>query len=265
MSYITPLFTHASGQPSEPAHFFEQMNLPVPHAGESYRRPVNPGDRHLVFLNDFGLVIRITANDLVMNQSHPHFLKPLFTRQGEKYRIDIDPGIDCTATRAETKKIYAYLGRTYGIQVDDERPDNVGFIPDGTRRYPVLIDLDPRYTRICPDSAAVERLSASARLAATLLKWRKPAAAFDPDHQEKFYKPLLDLAADMWPAHRNNADPAKIAQFFSACAAFKQRQNLLSIWTDEANNYNYTTWVARAYAMRLEKHAGPAQTPINAP
>ncbi len=240
--------------------FFRQLALPVPDEDEHYSAT---GFRKLVFLSDYGIVIRMTPANSIMQVSNPHFLEPIFTRSAGGYQFAIDPGIDCTATWKEARAIYKYLNKKYGIHVSDGKPQNLGFVPDGTRRHPVLIDLDPTFTSIDRtqtiqvNAEAAARLNGTVRLLSSILKLKPSIPEMPADYQDGFYKPLKEAAAAMWPSNSNVANPEKTREFFSLCTAFKEAGKLLSTWTRENNNYHGTTQVAHAYAERLRQQNGP--------
>lgn len=129
-------------------NFFGGMGLPMPEKGEYYE---GVGEKFLVFLNDYGLAIRLTPAYRVVREENPHFLKSLFNRKAGKYEIDIDPGLQCPVPEDQVKPIYIMLRQKYGIYVDDPKKQNLAFLPKTT--FPIVIDLDAHHTKICPEAA----------------------------------------------------------------------------------------------------------------
>jgi len=230
--------------------FFDGMGLPVPDDGEYY---CGTGSRYLVFLSDYGVVIRMTPNSSLMEFDNPHFLKSLFTRKAGNHQIDIDPGIECPASDQETNEIYKMLWTKFSIMVGDGRPHNLGFLPDSKLRYPVMIDLDPEWTKrlVRLDEAAVSRLTKAVQTAKRLfLRTEDINMQEDINPQDEFFAPLKEIIDESWPANQNAPVLDGSQRILQACKDFKSAGKLVSPW--KTDSYLGTTGTANKYQQRLE-------------
>lgn len=234
--------------------FFDKLGLPVPEYGECYE---GTSSRKLVFLNPFGLVIRITPENKLLGFDNAHFLKPLFARHAHGYQFAIDPGIDCPLSDFETVYIYHHLETKHGIRVSDGKPENLGYLPGFDGYYPLMIDLDQM---VKLDENAGSSLAAVVHQVQQALniyedkhghKCNSQVTCWEngPDPQDIVYGPLKKIMNKAWPADAKTPDPEMVKEFFKACRDYKSSGRLLSRWTEF--DYNGTSDIANAYEKRL--------------
>lgn len=237
--------------------FFSAMRLPIPAPGEFYSAT---SGRKLVFLTDYGLVLRFTPKRSVMHAENPHFIKSLFNMKAGNYEIDIDPGYECPVTQNEADRIYDMLEKNYGITVSDGKPHNLCRVP-GTR-FPIVIDLDPNLTRLDPgfahiDMAAAGKLSKGISYVKMLLGLKEKNAGGNlqekilaPDNpQVEIYAPLREAIGKAWSSRWCAPDPEGIKNFLRLAKEFRQSGKLVAPWT--TNNYWNTTATSIKYGERL--------------
>lgn len=213
---------------------FDGLGLPLPGAKETYGSTYG----YLVFLTDFGTVLRFTGKQDAVGFNNPHFIKPLFTRDAGDMIFSIDPGLRCPVTMEESKKIYRTLREQYGLIVGDEKPHNLAFIP-GTD-FPVVIDLDNTFVSF-----------SWAALRADVQEVKNMIARQSPTPQDTLYAPLRQAINAAWPEENPTPDSTGIKKFFDLCREFKNAGKLLSIWDNPSNNYRNTTTCAAAYKEKL--------------
>jgi hypothetical protein len=153
------------------SEFFNAMQLPEPSEGE-YSETHDKG--YLVFLNDPGVVIRITRANLTL-WNHPRVLQPLGSVPAGKLRIDINPGIHCPATEKQRNEAMDDLGKD-NLQLFDPALYNCGTLPAVEKliKAGYAVALDP---------VAVDDISRTATWARKLLgsKFSRAATpAYDP-------------------------------------------------------------------------------------
>ena len=238
--------------------FLNALDLRVPKEKESYTGTCH---RNLVFLNDCGLVIRITPEDQLLGFDNPHFLKPLFTRHAQGLQFAIDPGIDCPVELDAMQKIYKYLELNHGISVAQGIKHNLGYLPDGGS-FPVMIDLD---RSIYKRNDILNRLSAAAREARKAIgkepeilqqaRQAREAIGMDPitlqngeNPQDRLYGALRDKMARAWPEDMTMPDKLSIQDFFETCRKYKAEGKLLTRW--KSANYFGTSCAAENYHAR---------------
>lgn len=238
---------------NEIQNFFNGMGWPMPEKGEYYE---GTGDRYLAFLTEYGVIVRLTPEQSVIEEENPHFILPLFNRQAGAYRINIDPGYDCPVTSEEMRTIYRMLSKKFGVRVHDAKRHNLCFVPHTEPRYPVVIDLDPEYTLVRFEETPAKTSGWSAERAICLLNADN---AVNP--QIEIYAPLRRIIDEAWPPDCDRPDPEGIAAFKSLCKAFKAEGKLVAPWGDRRNSYSgpyggslrscSTTQAAEMYARKL--------------
>jgi hypothetical protein len=221
-------------------HFFEGMDLPVPQKDEFYSATAS---RYLVFLNEYGIVLRFTPSKAVISFDNPHFIMPLFSHKVGNYQVDIDPGYHCPVTEEQKKKIYKMLGKRYGIIVEDGKAHNLCIVPQTDPPFPVMIDLDPYYV-----SQGKRPLFSLFNAMAGFIDIKSEETA---NPQIENYALLRDIMAQACPANGNEPDPKGIWDFKQTCKAFKEAGKLVTPWEDPQRSYHSTDRIALNYARRL--------------
>lgn len=217
--------------------FFDGMELPVPQNDEYYYDFYS--EKNLTFVTDHGFVIRATHKSYLLEEESPHFILPLFNRAAGDYVINIDPGYDRVETKKEASLIYLLLQEKYGLVDTDGKPENLCFVP-GTK-YPVIIDLDPKYVKI--DEGDISSLTRDVEDVKLYLHEENP--------QIEIYAPLRGIINAAWPAECSAPDPEGIKKFKTMCKDFKGAGKLVTPWVNEENDYHGTTDAAYNYAQRL--------------
>ena len=242
MHHLTDIITDKQSA-DEIETFFGGLGLPVPERGEFYEGH----DKYLTFLTDYGILIRITPAHAVVREQNPHFMRSLFNRKAGKFEIDIDPGLQLLTNdsigRGDVEKIRIYLKKKYGLK-HDWRYENLAFIP-GTE-YPILIDLDAKYTKISPLSLL--HLSHSAKEIAEYLRTGAPISHDEPDLQN-CYDPLRIILNNGWSEYHISPANGVPEEFFRACLGFKKAGKLRSDW--ETHDYFTTKETALRYAEKI--------------
>ena len=251
----------ASGLPDyqsrEVLNFFKNLDLPLPRKDEWFQ---GSSDRRLVFLNDEGLVLRITPEHEILTFDHQHFLKPLFQRRAAGLHFAIDPGIDCPVPESDASKIYRYLREEHRINVADSKAENLGYLPGYGRKHPLMIDLD---WMISIGDEENEFLARSVILARKLMghKVAQPEQTTSetevstPDPQDIVYGDVRKMISNAWKEGIKTSDPEGIKAFFETCRDYKQEGRLLTRW--QSNDYFGTAAKAALYAQSRAEDSGP--------
>lgn len=203
------------------ARRFEDFQLPLPKAGEF----AHGLEGWLVFLNDFGVVIRIEKDtrpglgsfgfDHINDD--PDILQPLCSWPAEKLVIEICPGIELPQPEDEVLLRRNLYSR--GIFFWDLDSYNVGRIPIHTEEFPdgraVVLDRNGVNRQLAP------ALSVRGWCAYVALKHKGELDM--PDIQPEFYGPLRQAFA-------NAAEPEKMVQAWALCKKSRQSGVLSSSW-----------------------------------
>src|ERR1035437_561051 len=110
--------------------FFNAMALPVPHEKEYHE---TYGDGFVVFLDDYGLLIRLTNDTKYPLMEHARILQPLMTRKAGELRISLSPGVHLT----DDEKAASRLSNTL-------KKDNINFWDNGAKNIGRLPSLSPK-------------------------------------------------------------------------------------------------------------------------
>lgn len=229
--------THAPYVPLKSV--FEKLQLPIPSMEETY----NTTYGHLIFLSDFGSVLRFTHKKAVIGFNNPHFIQPLFTCDAGSMILSIDPGLDCPVTQDQADEIRQNIEKKYGLTIYDAHNNNFALVPQTD--FPVVIDLDPAYFA----QSGFSQLSQAVQKIKNILS----GSLQPPTPQETLYKPLRQTIAAAWPRKEKNPDPAGIQKFFDLCREFKKAGKLMAPWENEEKDYHGTTNAAAAYTRKLHK------------
>ena len=209
--------------------FFNAMQLPEPSEGE-YSETHDKG--YLVFLNDPGVVIRITRANLTL-WDHPRVLQPLGSVPAGKLRIDINPGIHCPATEEQRNEAMDDLTKD-NLQLFDPALYNCGTLPAVTNliKAGYAVALDP---------VAVDDISRTATWARKLLGSKfSQAAAPKYDPQAILYGHLRETFKAAWKNGGAQPDATGIKVFWQECREMKAAKKLVASWlTQDMASRNY--------------------------
>ena len=234
--------------------FFDELGLPLPDAGQFY--VANDKERKLVFLSDYGLVLRLMPQSHALDFANPHFLKPLFTRHSQGVELGIDPGVNCALSHDQGRRILSHLVEAFpSVHFGDDNYTNMALLPCSDPAFPVAIDLDAHLIRL--KSGARSSASQQAELfgyAADSLDpysrtgLQKRSLKGDVNPQDLVYGDLQQMAQD---AFGGAVISGKLKRgFFKACAAAHKDGRLLSPW--ESRNYAGSGACAASYQKRPE-------------
>ncbi len=229
----------------ETAKFFENLGLPIPQKEEFYLNVRNT-DRRLVFLSDYGIVIRFTPAKSFLDIESIHRLYPLFTRLAGNYRIDIEPGIKCPVSQREASQIYHMLLRDHGILITDDTVHNFGFLPLDGIRFPILIDID-EYVITGQSRPDIQDHSLG-----DIIQFREHLSS-DRNIQKELYGPLQDILNAAWPSNQEKPRFSGIREFFKMARLYRNKGALLASWENPENSYRRTHECAAAYKDRLQQ------------
>jgi|GEM_PF-1613100 len=203
--------------------FFEALGLPEPEKGE-YRTARSNG--YILFLDDFGIIIRISDDKKTPRYVHNLILQPLASRTIDGFRIDIMPGLKTPVTSKEVYALEDELSED-NLQFWDSHPYNCGYMPSGTV--------------VCFDEDAVKALPG---FTAQVIK-----------EQNKVFAPLKKAFTRAWPAGEN-VDSYEMARFWQMCRTMKDKNILTSGWQDEEAHKVVTEFMdsdgSRHYAARFK-------------
>jgi hypothetical protein len=190
---------------------FQKMGLPLPEKEEEF---LKGSVGALVFLNDYGVVIRMELSGGKRVNDSGWIVQPLATIDAGELLIEICPG----CVQAQSAKNNAYLSHKLerqGLKFWDCKISNIGHIPVSSVRFPEGIP-------VVIDRLGVNKLTESAaaiRAALNDLPSREAAEA-----QEKLYAPLRAAFAAAWP------EPGKMKDFWSLCQSYLREGKLVAGW-----------------------------------
>ncbi|MFH1157676.1 MAG: hypothetical protein V1721_02145 [Pseudomonadota bacterium] len=217
---------------------FQKMGLPAP---ESMKGVVTGSEGALVFLNRYGVVIRIerkvaksTPVDIspVRIDDSAWILKPLASIDSGEVIIEICPGVH--PEKDEKKETYlAERLDEQGIYFWDCGIRNIGLVPiEKTARFP-----EGRIPLVI-DRGAVERLSediAPVRRSLEVRQEMREEAREAEEAQEELYAPLRDAFDAAWPDKSGLPDALKMKQFWKLCERYVEEGKLVAGWNEERN------------------------------
>lgn len=225
---------------------FQKMGLPEP---ESTYEVLKATEGFLVFLNKYGIVIRIEYKDAKNSPSEEildrvnnseWILKPIASIDVGKAIIEICPGCHISKNVEYVHQLKETLAKQR-IIFWDAGPRNIGLMPIKTTQFPEGVP-------VVIDRLAVAKLSNSAGLA------RKVLDKEIVKMQRKLYGPLQRSFKDTWP------DPEKMKQFWSLCEQYVAEEKLIAGWNAAAADDPYSKptrayMCAKNYGERLKHPA----------
>ena len=204
--------------------FFDVLGIPLPGGYEEY---IDSLEGSLVFLDRYGLVLRIEArdsslcrefgNDWQRVNDHPLVLRPIGSVYSPKAVIEICPAVHVGTDIETSKKLGENLKRD-GISYFDQYPQNSGYIaqPDG-RMVAVVVDR-LSCTYLNDERPGYHELAA---------RHGDPQALFDP----------LRAAFDHAMNQKNLKSMRRSLGFFlSECEHFQRKGHLVCSWHGSAEN-----------------------------
>jgi hypothetical protein len=195
------------------------MGLPVPESSDEFMEGTEGG---LVFLNKYGLVMRIEAiipgncfcTPERVNDSG-WVLQPLASLEAGLAMVELCPGTHLERHYSNSERLRDQLRRER-IDFWDDGTRNCGVLPVKTLRFPEGVT-------VVIDRLAVKRLSQSTAPIAQAFKEEAQEAAAA---QEKLYAPLREALKAALP------DARKMKQFWELCESYVRDGKLVSGWNE---------------------------------
>ncbi|MFH1157675.1 MAG: hypothetical protein V1721_02140 [Pseudomonadota bacterium] len=210
---------------------FKKLNLPAPQRDREFL----PGlDGALVFLNPYGVVVRIETADskskFFSRIDSPFIIQPLASIKAVKATIEICPG--CFLIKKNDEAINTYLReqlRRRKINFWDDETKNIGTLPEipefPGRKFHLVIDRNA-----VKDLA--EKISGVRRLLGLLNRQKKPKEDQEAEEvHKKLYGPFQKAFNNAWPDRSGSPDAEKMKKFWELCAR-KQGKTLIAGWND---------------------------------
>jgi len=218
---------------------FQQLGLPVPQRDNEF---MHGSEGRIIFLNDYGLVIRIEENNSRINDS-PWVLQPIASIKAGAATIEICPGVHFEPDEKD-KDALSKLALQDGLKFWDAGAKNMGRLPVKTPHFPegvpVVIDR-PSVFRLPEGGQEITEAAPEDKA-----KYNEAVLA------QKRYEPLQNLFKKCWP------DTQKMKKFWQECESFQQQGKLVAGWNESADSkinegktYDAAA-VAHHYADRLK-------------
>ena len=198
---------------------FQKMGLPPPQKKEEFLDGTEGG---LVFLNKYGLVLRIEKTDTHADgysvdriDNSAWIVKPLATINAGAATIEIIPG-----THLEKEE------KTNKYMIDNLRKENISFFDSGIRnlgRLPIKTPSFPEGVPVVIDRLAVRKLSDSIKPVQQALTQEVLEAV---QAQETLYGPLKKAFENA------GMEPQKMQQFFKLCEQNVKEGKLVAGWNE---------------------------------
>ncbi len=220
----------------------EGLQLPLPQHGKEFVRASRGA---LLFLNDFGIVIRIEDKDAskITNES-PWVLRPIARYTAGRAIIEICPGTHS----CNDEKMAQALGECMqkdGIALVDGGAHNAGILPYKAPAFPDGVPL-------VIDRPAVDKLAENVAPVAEALH----RAGLSEDPQQVLYGALAQAFRDAWVTETKSFDPEKIKAAWQLCREHLADGKLVAGWNEERDN-KYRILDARksaiAYSARIKR------------
>jgi len=206
---------------------FEKLGLPAPEAANEF---VAGTAGHLLFLNRYGIVLRIESEDTsdkVLGQysydrvnDSPWVLQPIASIRAGKAVIELCPGVN----KADDEMIALELSEKLkgeGLTFWDNHAGNVGYVPVKTPQF-------PKGVPVVVDRGAVNRLTLSIGGIRNALHgfigFEKQEVSEAAEAQANLYRPLCDRFRRGWQGE------VPMARFWDLCRKYKDAGKLVSGW-----------------------------------
>ncbi len=244
--YLQQLFGKTSAD--NVLEVFDRLGLPAPRSGKEFLAGAEGG---LVFLNQYGLVIRIEHSDPENGRfgwsrvdDSGWVLRPLAGIEAGHAHVEICPGCNL---EQDARKIDYLKKRLEEQRIDfwDRWLVNIGRVPVCTERFPEGMP-------VVIDRLAVCALTESAEPVAKALAQEAQDAA---EVQETLYAPLRAALDEAWPDKEGPADAKKMQTFWKLCAQYVADGKMVAGWNQAEIGVYYKTDivinVAKTYGARL--------------
>jgi hypothetical protein len=226
---------------------FEQMGLPAPEKSQEF---VDATEGVLVFLNRYGIVMRIEREILDRINDNPLVLSPIASIPAGRAIVEICPGCVSEKQWGAVYRLEREL-KEQGIDFDDSGLTNVGRMPMSTALFPqgvpVVIDR-PAVMRLADEIAPVKGAQEMRIAEAT-------GAA------EELYGPLQQAFSECWP------DARQMRNFWSLCESYVWDGRLVAGWNEGGDPDSKTgtaICTAKVYEARLRSADRPVSSPAAA-
>ena len=243
---------------------FKKMGLFIPETPDEFLRGT---DGVLVFLNRFGIVIRVeykntrdphsvTTSDRI--SISPWILEPLASIDAGGAIIELCPGCLLETDKEKSKFLYKQL-KKQNIKFWDHTISNSGLVPIRTPLFPEGIP-------VVIDRGAVRELTGGLSYVRTLLGIFKSKKAREAATvQEELYKPLRDAFDEAWPDKSELPDTLKMKRFWNLCESYTKEGKLAAGWKDGIYTIDsyYKQEEAKNVAAAYETRLGSAEQTIN--
>ncbi len=248
--YLQELFGKTSA--NNVLEVFDRLGLPAPRSGKEFLAGAEGG---LVFLNQYGLVIRIEHSDPENGRfgwsrvdDSGWVLRPLAGIEAGHAYVEICPGCNL---EQDARKIDYLKVRLEEQQIDfwDRWLVNIGRVPVCTEQFPEGMP-------VVIDRLAVCALTEGAKPAAEALAQEAQDAA---EVQETLYAPLRTALEEAWPDKEGPSDAKKMQAFWRLCAQYVGDGKMVAGWNQAEPGIYYKTDivknVAATYGARVRLRA----------
>lgn len=244
---------------------FDKLQLPLPDKGEY----LSATDGCLVFLNRYGIVIRIEVKNTSASHFHwqrindnPYVLQPLASLEVKGGIVEICPGCHNMDSESRVRSLSRELEKS-GVRLWDDETHNVGTLPIRSVKFPMGVP-------VVVDRLAVQDLTQNVRQVTNLfLRAAKQGMRLlhlerRPDFQEVLYGPLRKSFSETWPAGKEKPDPGMIREFWGLCQQYLHKGILVTGWNEDRTD-KYKLLRARLAASRYARKLEPAEVSSASP
>ncbi len=251
------------------AETFEGLQLPPPVKATEYLSSL---DGFIVFLNEFGIVLRIEISDSDPDRSaiadrvenNPFILSPLLSVNAGSATVEICAGVHQEEDKGRIQDTADYL-KNMDYRFWDRKFSNAGRLPVKTPHFPEGVT-------VVIDRGAVEDLSESTRSVRELLErvFKRDKIRQEVQRaQKELYQPIKKALALLW---KNRGDASYAEAAWSLCRRYVAEGKLVAGWTapqsEEAKNEKCdfgdnakTPKAARVSAQYAASHASKGAQP----
>lgn len=238
-AYLTEKFGRETA--AQVVESFQKMGLPAPQKEDEFMEGAEGG---LVFLNKYGLSIRIESADFPKDEWKPDrindsgwVIQPLATLQAGSAIIEICPGCNLASNRDYLTHLKGNL-ESQGSKFFDVRISNIGHLPVKSPSFPDGVP-------VVIDRLAVQRLTNDIKPASEAIKLLAEEAALA---QKTLYAPLREAFAAGYQG-------GKMDNFWNMCRQYVAEGKLVAGWTQASESsgkpYNAAR-SAKTYALKCE-------------
>lgn len=185
-----------------------KLTVPLPDEVDTFM-PVATGV--LLFLEPYGMVIRIEPKNIERFNDSPWVLQPLLTLEAGDALVEVCPACPPATDMKQVTRLKRELKKE-NLDYKDSQLVNTGLLPYKTPSFPNGIP-------VVIDRLAVERLHGKTAFIQSLLSTlsfpKNNGQSIDP--QEQLYAPLKKNIQDAWQNIQDNADPKKMVSFWQSC------------------------------------------------